>query len=81
MLSFKGHFDGKVVVPDEPVSISTGTQYVFRVEDHPVSPAHPITLAELASSEFAGAWADRVEITDSVAFVNDLRRQLERGEL
>lgn len=27
MISFKGHYDGKAIVPDEPVSIPAGRQF------------------------------------------------------
>lgn len=79
MIEFKGHFDGKVVVPDEPVGLRAGDRVLVRPE---TQTAHrPITAAELAAIDFGGAWAERTDIVDSTEFVRDLRRKIERREL
>jgi hypothetical protein len=42
MVAIKGHFDGKVFVPDEPVNLPQGRAVILHVEmaSEPV-PAHP----------------------------------------
>ena len=32
MVAFKGHFDGKVIVPDEPVNLPAGQRLIVRLE-------------------------------------------------
>ncbi len=81
MVAFKGHFDGRVIVPDEPVTIPLDRQLTFNVEVGADSPQNPITLAELAKSEFPGSWSNRDDIVDSVDFVNEMRRKMENREL
>ncbi|MDB5298080.1 MAG: hypothetical protein JWO31_4063 [Phycisphaerales bacterium] len=39
MLAIRGHFDGKVLVPDEPVEFPSGQRLIIRLEpDAPVPP-------------------------------------------
>ncbi|MFL6230610.1 MAG: hypothetical protein ACJ741_17705 [Pyrinomonadaceae bacterium] len=39
MVAIKGHFDGKVIVPDEPVNLPAGQRLIVRIEpaDGPVA--------------------------------------------
>ena len=44
MIKFKGHFDGKVIVPDEPVKIPAGQTYtVSLLEIEESRPGAPIS--------------------------------------
>ena len=86
MLTLKAHFDGKTIVPDEPVTFAAGTELTIHVE--PATPAesepdanrYP-TIGELLSSGAFGGWADRTDITDSVAYARQLREKAQRREL
>jgi hypothetical protein len=82
MTTFKAHFDGKTFVPDEPVNLPIDQPLTLHVDTtqptHPiVRPEDSITGVELAQSGFAGLWADRTDIGDSVEFARKLRRQAE----
>jgi len=33
MVAFKGHFDGRVIIPSEPVQLPPGRELVFRVDE------------------------------------------------
>ena len=81
MVAFKAHFDGKVIVPDEPVDLTPNQRLIVHVET--VEPEKPrgMTGAELAKSEIVGIWADRTDIGDSVEFARELRRRVERREI
>jgi hypothetical protein len=80
-MTIKAHFDGKVFVPDEPVDLPKDQQVVVEVQPAPAEERKPITAGELANSEIVGMWADREDIGDSVEFVNNIRRRIERREL
>jgi hypothetical protein len=41
----KAHFDGKAIVPDEPVTLPVGTQLVVETSI-PISPGPPTSLEE-----------------------------------
>ena len=43
---FSGHFDGRVIVPDQPLSLPVGQKLQLRVE---ASPGQFADLAELAA--------------------------------
>lgn len=48
MVAFKGHFDGKVIVPDEPVNLRPNEQLLIQVQ--PAAPAtqeKPFSFASL----------------------------------
>ncbi|HVS73166.1 MAG TPA: hypothetical protein VHQ47_18065 [Phycisphaerae bacterium] len=76
MTTFKAHFDGKAIIPDEPVDFPLNEPLTIQVVA-PVTPERSITGAELANSPFAGLWKDRTDIGDSVEFARKLRRQAE----
>jgi hypothetical protein len=80
-MTIKAHFDGKVIVPDEPVDLPVGQQVELQVVDVGPKPKKYMTARELAESPVVGMWADRTDITDSTEFVNELRRRIERREL
>jgi hypothetical protein len=85
MLTIKAHFDGKTIVPDEPVSLPQGTALTIHVE-----PTAAIdegggerfaTIGELLKSGAIGGWAHRTDITDSVAYARELRERAQRRDL
>lgn len=40
MVAIKGHFDGKVIVPDDPVNLPAGRSFTFHVDPHePLTPS------------------------------------------
>jgi hypothetical protein len=43
--SFSAHFDGKVIIPDQPISLPIGEKLTFRVE---ATTDHPGQFADLA---------------------------------
>lgn len=46
---FSGHFDGRVIVPDQPLSLPLGQKLQLRVETEPGQPGHFADLAELGA--------------------------------
>lgn len=79
------HFDGKVLIPDEPVDLPVDKPLTIRVEGArggvvlvPPKKGKGMTGAKLAASKFVGMWADRTDITDSTEFVRELRRRSEQ---
>jgi hypothetical protein len=74
--TIKAHYDGKSIIPDEPVNLPINRPLTLQVESE-VDPAKSITGAELARSEFAGLWKDRTDIGDSVEFARKLRKEAE----
>jgi len=78
MVTLKAHFDGKTIVPDEPVSLPEGTALTVHVEEaktviDETEGGKYMTAGELAKSEFVGMWADRTDITDSLEYARQLR--------
>ena len=80
MTAFKAHFDGKSIIPDEPVQLPVNQPLRIHVDSH-VLPEESITGVELAKSGFVGLWKDRTDIGDSLEYARKLRRQAEtRGQ-
>ncbi len=78
MTTIKAHFDGKTFVPDEPVDASINQSVTVLISSNaPVTPENSITGVEIANSGFAGLWEDRTDITDSLEYARQLRRQAE----
>ena len=80
-MTIKAHFDGKVLVPDEPLDLQKDQKVELTIQPLPAEEKKYMTGAELARSEIVGMWEDRDDITDSTEFVNALRRKIERREL
>ena len=79
MITFKGHFDGKVIVPDEPVDLPKGSRIAFSLDGSEMDrPENPMTAEELAKSPFVGLWANRSDIRDSLEFASQLRERSNR---
>ncbi len=76
MTTIKAHFDGKAIIPDEPLHLPVDLPLTVHV-DAGVPPEKSITGAELAKSGFAGLWKGRKDIGDSVAYARKLRRLAE----
>jgi hypothetical protein len=77
MSAIKCHFDGKVIVPDEPVDLPVNKPLLMRL-------AEGVTIVEPASGKggtvgdllkYAGIWKDRTDIQDSTEFVRQLRQR------
>ena len=45
-MTIRAHFDGKVIVPDEPVALPTGTPLTVRVEQETFVPAARATMEQ-----------------------------------
>ena len=45
-MTIRAHFDGKVIVPDEPVTLPAGTPLTIRVEQETFVPAERATLEQ-----------------------------------
>lgn len=77
MGAIKCHFDGKVIVPDEPVDLPVNKPLLMRVEPgvvfvEPTSGKRG-TVGDLL--KYAGIWKDRTDIQDSTEFVRQLRQR------
>ena len=81
-MTIRCHFDGKVIVPDEPIELPVNQPLYVTVENGAVlvDPPNgkPLTAQELANSPLVGIWANRKDIRDSTEFSRDLRRRAER---
>ena len=76
MVPLKAHFDGKVIVPDEPVDLRPGDPLLVHVQT--LSTTTPLTAQDLARSTLVGLWRDRDDIQDSAAYARQLRDQAQR---
>lgn len=45
-MTIRAHFDGKVIVPDEPVTLPAGTPLTVRVEPETFVPAERATMEQ-----------------------------------
>jgi hypothetical protein len=82
MSAIRCHFDGKVIVPDEPVDLPVNQQFIIHIEAGVVfvdpPDGEPATAKDLIESGFVGSWADRDDIADSLEFARELRGKAER---
>ena len=70
MTTIKAHFDGKAIIPDEPVELPQNTQlYVL------VGNKRPMTGKDLLESGLVGLWEHRMDIGHSVEYARKLREQ------
>jgi hypothetical protein len=81
-MTIKCHFDGRVLVPDEPVDLPVGVSMSVEVRATGVAidepPEGPIRLGELRDSGILGGWEHRDDIGNSVEFARRLRADAER---
>lgn len=85
MVTIKAHFDGKTIVPDEPVSLPEGTALTVHVEptvaEGKSDREKHMTMGELLDSGFVGMWKDRDDIKDSLEYARQLRERAQRRDL
>ena len=63
MTAFKAHFDGRAIIPDEPVNLPTDTTlYIL------AGKKRPMTGKDLLESGLIGIWKDRTDIGDNIQF-------------
>lgn len=79
MTTFKAHFDGKTIIPDEQVNLPINQPLQINAEsisstdtDTPTG-----TFADLLNSGLVGIWKGRTDIGDSLEFARKLRKQAE----
>ncbi|MGN6367765.1 MAG: hypothetical protein ACTHN5_05850 [Phycisphaerae bacterium] len=78
MTTFKAHFDGKTIVPDEEIHLPINTPLTVSAESvAPPNDAPTGTFADLLNSGLVGIWKDRTDIGDSLEFARKLRKQAE----
>lgn len=70
-MTIKAHFDGKVLVPEEPLDLPSGKRVVVTVEPVVETPAP--TIRDLLASGAVGGWKTRTDIADSSEFARQLR--------
>ena len=80
MVALKAHFDGNVIVPDEPVDLRPGDPLLVHVHTLPAGSPIPLTAGELARSGIIGLWRDREDIPDSAAYARQLKEQAQRRQ-
>jgi hypothetical protein len=80
-MTIKARFDGKVLVPDEPLNLQKDQRVEVDVRPLHAGEEAGMTARELATGEWVGAWAHRDDITDSTEYVRELRRRIDRREL
>ena len=56
-MAIKGHFDGKVIVPDEPVNLPAGQRLIVRLQPEATAatPGPPQGVSGASLLRFAGA--------------------------
>jgi len=70
MTMIRAHFDGKTIVPDEPVNLPKDAPLFISVESR-----RPMTGRDLLESRLIGLWKDHANIGDSVEYARQLRQQ------
>ncbi len=82
MRAIKAHFDGRVIIPDEPVEFPRDRTLLIHVQKSPasVAPKARLTARELLNSGMVGLWRDRQDIGDSSQFARTLRERAQRRE-
>ena len=63
MTTIRAHFDGKVIIPDEPVDLPTNAPLFVSVDRR-----RPMTGQDLLESGIIGLWKDRTDIKSSAIF-------------
>ena len=63
------------IVLDEPIDLPEGTEVVVRIEPVVHEQASAVNGNEFENLPFFGMWADRDEMTDSVAWVGKEREK------
>jgi len=83
-MTIRCHFDGKVIVPDEPVELPVNQPLVAEIAPGVivVQPKNGGrgTVGELRKLGFVGLWKHRTDITDSSEYARELRRRAEGRE-
>jgi hypothetical protein len=72
------HFDGKVLVPEEPVDWPVGQTFTVEIQPGAVfvdPPSGRSTVEDLRRAGIVGMWAHRTDIKDSVQFARQLRKR------
>ena len=81
-MTIRCHFNGKVIVPDEPIDLPINEPLAVTIENSAtfVDPpkGKPLTAKELANSRLVGIWANRKDIRNSTEFAQELRRRAGR---
>jgi hypothetical protein len=77
MVAIKGHFDGKVIVPDVPVDLPTGRRFTFHVDPHESSPSSPAGVSGASLLRFAGM----IPIDDLDAMTRAIETGCERTDI
>ena len=77
-IKIHAHYDGKTIVPDEPVDLPSDQQ--LEVEVRVISAAHPPRSEagmkpDITSLPFFGMWAARDDMQDSVEWVRKEREK------
>ncbi len=70
MTTIRAHFDGKVIIPDEPVDLPTNAPLFVSVDRR-----RPMTGQDLLESGIIGLWKDRTDIKSSADYARSLRQQ------
>ncbi len=70
MTTIRAHFDGKVIIPDEPVDLPTNPPLFVSVDRR-----RPMTGKDLLESGLIGLCKDRTDIKSSADYARSLRQQ------
>lgn len=74
MIAFRGHFDGKVIVPDEPLDLARNEPLIVRIE--PARQPAPSVSAPKTGGSFL-EWAARNSLPDDAGLPPDLSENLD----
>ena len=70
MTAIKAHFDGKAIVPDEPVDLPLDTLLFVFMDNK-----HPMTGNDMLQSRHISLWKDRKDVGDPGEYARHLRKQ------
>jgi len=73
-VKIRAHYDGKTIIPDEPVNIPTNEPLVVEVSLKTERAAGK-AAESITSLPFFGMWADRDDMSDSIAWVTKERER------
>jgi len=81
MKTIKARYDGRVIIPEEPVDLPLDEQFSVGLPDPPEAEHKTMTGAEMVASGLVGGWVHRTDLPDTLEFARQLREQSNNRKL